>query len=194
LPDRIAPTRADALLVTDMQRDFLPGGSLPVAGADAIVPVLNRYLGYWTERGFPVFATRCWHPRGHCSFVPLGRWPPHCIAGTAGAEFTPELALPPMAVVVSKADRLDRDAYSSFDGTDLDRRLRAAGVRRLFVGGVATDFCVCETVKDARAAGYATVVLADAVRAIDDPPGSGRAAEDDMRARGAVFVSLDDLA
>lgn len=192
LPDSVTARLDDALLVIDVQRDFMPGGTLAVPHGDAVVMPLNRYLRYWMDRGLATFATRCWHPPDHCSFAAQGGpWPPHCVAGTPGAAFATGLALPETTVVVSKGERSERDAYSGFEGTDLDRRLRAAGIRRVFVGGVATDFCVRASVKDALAAGYSTVVLADAVRAIDAHPGDGHAAEAEMRARGATFVSLD---
>jgi nicotinamidase/pyrazinamidase len=108
------------------------------------------------------------------------------VAGSAGAAFAAGLALPGSAVIVSKATAPDREAYSGFEGTDLDRRLRAAGVGRLLVGGLATDYCVLETVKHALAAGYATVLLVDAIRAVNVRPADGREAEEEMIRRGAV--------
>jgi nicotinamidase/pyrazinamidase len=185
----------DALLVVDVQNDFLPGGRLAVPAGDEVVPVLNQYLALWRGHGLPVFASRDWHPPDHASFHARGGpWPPHCLAESEGAAFPPDLALPPSAVVVSKADRPDLEAYSAFEGTDLDARLGAAGVRRLFVGGLATDYCVRATVRDALARGYATVVLADAVRAVDVRPGDGEAALDEMSRLGAVLVRREALA
>jgi nicotinamidase/pyrazinamidase len=115
------------------------------------------------------------------------------VAGTAGAAFHPALHLPPSAIVVSKATTADREAYSSFEGTDLDARLRALGVRRVFVGGLATDYCVLNTVKDALARGYAAVILGDAVRAIDREPGDGQRAEEEMVRLGAVLLRGEPL-
>jgi len=184
----------DALLVVDVQHDFLPGGALGIRDGDAILPVLNAYLALWARAGLLVLACRDWHPTDHCSFVERGGpWPRHCVAGTHGAAFHPALALPPGIGVLSKATRPDHEAYSAFDDTDLDARLRAAGVRRLFVGGLATDYCVLHTVRDALARGYAAVVLADAVRAVDRVPGDGDRALDDLRARGAVLARLADV-
>jgi len=178
----------DVLLVVDLQNDFLPGGSLAVVDGDAVVPVLNRYLAAW-PREVPIVATRDWHPPNHCSFrAQGGPWPPHCIAGTHGAAFAPGLALPPSVAVISKATTPERDAYSGFEGTDLDARLRALGVRRIFIGGLTTDYCVRSTVRDARRLGYAAVVLGDAIRAVDVEPGDGQRAEEEMRRLGAVFV------
>lgn len=177
----------DALIVVDVQRDFLPGGSLAVADGDAVIAPLNGWLSRFAAAGRPLFATRDWHPSDHCSFrAQGGPWPPHCVAGTAGAEFPVALQLPAAARIVSKATTRDRDAYSGFAGTDLDAQLRAAGVRRVFVGGLATDYCVLNTVLDARRLGYATVLLADAVRAVDVAPGDGARAVAAMLAAGAT--------
>jgi nicotinamidase/pyrazinamidase len=187
--------RGDALLVVDVQYDFLAGGSLAVRDADAIVPVLNGYIAEWSARGLPVFASRCWHPPGHCSFREQGGpWPPHCVAGTHGAELSAALALPPSTELVSKGTAVDREAYSAFDGTDLGPRLRAAGVRRLFIGGLTTDYCVVSTVRDGRARGYEMVVLADAIRAVDVEPGDGARAEAEMRRLGARLIRREMLA
>jgi nicotinamidase/pyrazinamidase len=184
----------DALVVVDVQNDFLPGGALGVPAGDEVIPVLNRYLGEWRARGLPVFATRDWHPPGHCSFRERGGpWPPHCVAETLGARFASALDLPPTTVVISKATTVDQDAYSGFQGTDLDDRLRRAGVRRVFVGGLATDYCVVSTVRDALARGYRTVVLADAVRAVNVHPDDGRKAEEEMGRLGAALIRIEAL-
>ncbi len=185
----------DVLLVTDIQNDFLPGGALAVAGGDAVVPVLNGYVEAFVVRGLPVFATRDWHPPGHCSFhAQGGPWPEHCVQGTPGAEFSPALRLPPDVRLISKATLKDQEAYSSFQGTDLGERLRAAGIRRLFIGGLTTDYCVLNSVKDARRLGFEVFVLADAIRAVDVEPGDGQRAEQEMARLGARFITLDGLA
>jgi nicotinamidase/pyrazinamidase len=138
--------------------------------------------------------TRDWHPKGHCSFAEQGGpWPPHCIQDTEGAAFSAELEIPGDALVVSKADRVDRDAYSGFEGTDLDGRLRELGANRVFVGGLATDYCVLNTVKDALQLGYETFLLTDAVRAVNVEPTDGQNAQADMLERGARPVSLSDF-
>jgi nicotinamidase/pyrazinamidase len=185
----------DALVVVDVQNDFLQGGALAVPKGDAVVPALNRYLGAWRARGLPVFATRDWHPAEHCSFQARGGpWPSHCEAGTGGAAFPPGLDVPSDAVVISKGDSPDRDAYSGFEGTDLDERLRRAGVRRVFVGGLATDYCVLATVKDAVRLGYTVFVLADAIQAVDVHPGDGQRAEAEMAKAGAVHIRYEQIA
>jgi len=175
----------DALLVVDVQNDFLPRGALGIRGGDAVIAPLNAYIAYFRERGLPVFASRDWHPPDHCSFrAQGGPWPEHCVAGTRGAEFAPALDLPRDAPVVSKATESGRDAYSAFDGTDLDLQLRERGVRRVFIGGLATDYCIRWTALDALAKGYEAVVLVDAVRAVDVHPGDGTRALRSVRKRG----------
>jgi nicotinamidase-related amidase len=192
--DSMAIVTGDALVVVDVQQDFLPGGALAVHGGAEVVPVLNDYLRRFAQAGLPVFATRDWHPPLHCSFRDAGGpWPTHCVAGTPGAAFAPGLALPPLAVVISKAQDRREDAYSAFAGTDLADRLRAAGARRLFVGGLATDYCVLHTVLDARACGFDVLLLTDAVRAVDASPGDGAAAIARMQEQGARLARLDDL-
>ena len=190
----LAVNEHDAVLIVDVQKDFLPGGALAVARGDEVVPVLNRYLALARRKRLPVFASRDWHPGNHCSFRARGGpWPEHCVAGTPGAEFTPALELPPDAGIVSKATREDADAYSAFSGTDLTQRLRNLGVRRLLVGGLATDYCVLGTVRDARQHGFDVLLLRDAVRAVNVKPGDGERAERDMREAGAVAVEIGDL-
>jgi nicotinamidase-related amidase len=185
----------DALIAVDVQIDFLPGGQLGVPQGDAVVPALNRYLAAFAARALPVFATRDWHPPNHCSFRAQGGiWPPHCVAATHGAEFASGLALPEAAVVISKAATAEADSYSGFGGTELAARLRAAGVKRLFIGGLATDYCVLNTVKDALAQGFAVLLLADAIRAVDVKPGDGARAQAEMQQLGARPIRYEDLA
>ena len=185
----------DALLIVDVQNDFLPGGSLAVSRGDEVVAVLNPYIGAFEAQDLPVYATRDWHPERHCSFHARGGpWPPHCVAGTRGAEFATALQLTPSTVVISKATTPDEDAYSGFQGTDLDRRLRAAGIRRLFIGGLATDYCVLNTVRDTLRLGYEVFLLTDAIRAVDVQPGDGLRAEEEMAKLGARRISLKGLA
>ncbi|HEU0234545.1 MAG TPA: nicotinamidase [Gallionella sp.] len=185
----------DVLLVTDMQNDFLPGGSLAVPHGDEVVPVLNRYLDIFTARNLPVFATRDWHPEHHCSFRERGGpWPPHCVQGTHGAEFSPALRLPPSAVIISKAATPGQDAYSSFLGTDMDSHLRDAGIRRIFIGGLTTDYCVLNTTRDALQLGYRVFVLVDAIRAVDVQPGDGSHAKQEMLNLGAQFITVEEIA
>jgi nicotinamidase/pyrazinamidase len=186
--------QGDALLVIDMQVDFLPGGALGVANGHEVVAPINHLIELFTAQGLPVFASRDWHPDEHCSFAARGGpWPPHCVAGTPGAEFAAELALPDDAVVISKADSADVDAYSAFAGTELSAQLRAREVVRVTVCGLATDYCVLNTVTDALEEGFDTLIVPEAMRAVDVTPGDGSRAQDRMVARGAVPVRLGEL-
>jgi nicotinamidase/pyrazinamidase len=185
----VTPESGDALLIVDVQNDFLPGGRLAVPQGNAVVAPLNRCIAAFERRGRPVIATRDWHPPKHCSFEPQGGpWPPHCVAGTHGAEFAPQLRLPATAVVVSKGTAAQAEAYSGFQGTDLAARLQALRVRRLFIGGLATDYCVLHTVRDALRAGFEVAVLADAVAAVDCQQGDGGRALEDMQRLGARLL------
>ncbi len=187
--DAIRPREGDALLIVDVQYDFLPGGSLGVRDGDAVIAPLNAWIARFRAAGLPILATRDWHPADHCSFVAQGGiWPEHCVAGSPGARFHADLALPEDVLVISKATRQDAEAYSAFAGTDLAERLRQWQVRRLFIGGLATDYCVLNTVADAHRLGYATVVLTDCIRAVDVRPGDGERALASMRENGAVFL------
>jgi nicotinamidase/pyrazinamidase len=179
----------DALLIVDVQRDFLPGGALAVPNGDAVVAPLNAWIARFKAEGLPIFATFDWHPADHCSFREQGGpWPRHCVAGTLGACFAGELALPADAFRLPKATMPDVDAYSGFSGTDLHPQLQRAMVHRLFVGGLAIDYCVLQTVQDALRLGYEVMLLRDAMRAVDLRPGDGDRAIADMEDAGAVVL------
>lgn len=184
----------DALMVVDLQNDFLPGGALAVSGGDEVVTVLNRYIEAFRQRNLPVIATRDWHPPDHCSFEAQGGpWPPHCVADSEGAGFAPGLKLPDDTIVVSKATKRDFEAYSGFQGSDLADRLEELSVRRLFIGGLATDYCVKATVVDALEAGFSVCLLRDAIRAVDVEPGDGDQAVRHMQKLGAQPIALQDF-
>lgn len=184
----------DALLMADIQYDFLPGGALGIAHGDEVIGVLNRYIAAARRAGIPVYATRDWHPPDHCSFrAQGGPWPEHCVAGTRGAAFSDALELPADAIIVSKATRRDAEAYSAFSGTDLAQRLKDAGITRLLIGGLATDYCVLNTVRDALALGFQVLVLQDAIRPVDVQPGDGARAEAAMREAGAQMVRIEAM-
>jgi len=186
------PAQGDALIIVDLQHDFLPGGSLAVTDGDAVVPVLNQAIALFTAAKLPVVATRDWHPADHCSFHAQGGiWPAHCIVGTHGAAFSPALQLPANALIISKATTAELDAYSGFEGTDLGARLDALGVTRVFVGGLATDYCVLQTVLDALKLDLQVILLLDAIRAVDVTPGDGERAIARMIEAGAVAGALD---
>lgn len=191
---RIRASSGDALIVVDVQNDFLPGGSLGVPHGNEVIVVLNRYMTAFSAHHLPVYATRDWHPPNHCSFRQQGGpWPPHCVAESRGAEFSATLNLPADTVIISKASEPDKDAYSGFEGTGLDRALRAQNVKRVFVGGLATDYCVLNTVRDAIILGYKVFLLADAIRAVNVKPDDGQLAISEMQHLGATSISQDNL-
>ena len=155
----------EALIVVDMQRDFMPGGALPVPDGDKIIPRCNEYIREFRKRGALIVATRDWHPQNHVSFKEQGGpWPAHCVQNTPGAEFVVDL--PADAVIISKATEPDKEAYSGFEGTDLAEILRRNGVGRVYVCGVATEYCVKATALDAVKHGFETYLLSDAVKGI----------------------------
>jgi nicotinamidase/pyrazinamidase len=184
----------DALVIVDVQNDFLPGGVLAVPAGDQIIAPLNRVAAAFAEAGQPVFATRDWHPPDHCSFrLRGGIWPAHCVAGTFGAEFAPSLRLPATVSVISKAQESNRDAYSGFDGTELNAHLCDMRIQRIYVGGLATDYCVVSTVRDALRLGFKVVVLEDCVRAVNVNADDGARAADAMRTLGAITIQSTTL-
>ena len=190
----VCPGPGDALIVVDVQNDFLPGGRLAVPQGDEVIPVLNRYIAAFKERRLPIYATRDWHPADHCSFQAQGGpWPAHCVLDTKGARYAPGLQLPPEIVIISKDTEPDQNTYSGFQETDLAQRLKAQGVRRLFIGGLATDYCVLHTVKDGLAAGFEVMLLRDAIRAVNVAPEDGQQAEQEMLDAGAQAISWEDI-
>ncbi|SFF09432.1 isochorismatase family protein [Nitrosomonas sp. Nm166] len=192
---KIVPASGDALIVVDMQSDFLPGGNLAVAGGNDIIPLLNHYMAYFAAHQLPVFATRCWHPSNHCSFQAQGGiWPPHCIAGSKGAAFHPDLELPINTHIISKATTQEKDAYSGFTDTQLNELLQSLAIQRVFIGGIATEYCVFNTVKDALRFHYTTFILEDAVGAINQRPEDGQQALEEMIHLGARSIHYEELA
>ena len=180
----------DALLLVDVQRDFCPGGSLPIPEGHAVVPVLNRWIDAATAAGIRVYASRDWHPANHVSFADRGGpWPVHCVADSPGAAFHQDLALPRNAVVVSKAQEEDRDAYSAFDGTGLTEQLQAVGIKRLWIGGLAEDVCVKATVLDALRDGFEVRLIEGGARPVTEE--GGREAREAMLSAGAQPAGLD---
>ncbi len=189
------PEPDSALLVIDVQRDFCPGGALEVAEGDRVVAPLNAAAQRWADAGCLVVATRDWHPPRTVHFQAYGGvWPPHCVQGTLGAEFHPDLRLPPGTIVVSSGMREDEDGYSAFDAYDdagrpLADLLRDRGIHRLYLGGLATDYCVKASVLDGRRHGFEVTVFEDAVRAVNLQPGDGERALAEMRAAGATVTA-----
>ncbi len=185
----------DALIVVDMQKDFMPGGALPVPNGDKIVPRLNDYISLFSTEGLPVFFTRDWHPENHISFKGHGGvWPPHCVADTEGAEFHEGLKIPSdNKFIISKGTSRDFDAYSGFQATVLEALLRERGIKRLFIGGVATDYCVKNTVLGGINLGFQVFLLLDGIKGVDVNPGDSEKAIDLMLSKGAIAVEIGDI-
>ena len=183
-----------ALLVVDVQNDFCSGGALAVPENERVIDALNRHLAAAVERRMPVYASRDWHPALTTHFKQYGgEWPTHCVQHSTGAAFHPRLRLPADAIVVTKGDRADAPGYSAFEGTTATGQplladLRQRGVAHLYVGGLATDYCVRASVLDALAAGLQVTVLADAIAGVDVRPGDSDRARAVMQARGARFL------
>src|SRR5256714_10322995 len=175
-----------ALIVVDVRNDFCPGGSLAVANGDQVVAPLNQLIKEFLDRGEPVYKTRDWHPPQTKHFQAYGGiWPVHCVQETRGAEFHPDLSTDPRVTIISKGFDEKADGYSGFDGTNLAELLREQGVTEVWVGGLATDYCVKHTVLDALKQGFEVKALADAMRAVNVNPDDGALAIAEMRSAGA---------
>lgn len=180
--------RKRALIVVDVQNDFCPGGTLAVPNGDQVIAPLNGLIEEFLSRGEPVFKSRDWHPATTKHFANYGgTWPVHCVQATHGAEFHPELLDDPRITIISKGTG-DEDNYSAFDGTDLAMRLRDEGVKEVWVGGLATDYCVKNTVLDALREGFTVKAIANAMRAVELQPGDGERAIQEMRQQGAEII------
>jgi nicotinamidase/pyrazinamidase len=193
----VTKTGTSALLVVDIQKDFCAGGALAAPGGDEIIPAVNRHIADARSRDMPVYATRDWHPPATSHFKEYGGvWPPHCVQGTQGAQFHRNLKLPPDAIVVNKGDDPQRHGYSAFEGhTSVGKALlddlRDRHITRVYLTGIATDYCVRESALDALKAGLEVRVVADAIAGIDARPGDAQRALDEISAAGAQIV--DDL-
>jgi nicotinamidase/pyrazinamidase len=189
-------SKGAALLLVDVQNDFCPGGALAVPEGDRVIPVLNRAIEQFAAGGHPVYASRDWHPADTNHFREFGGpWPPHCVAASPGARFHPQLRLPADVIVISKGQDRNDDGYSAFEGTtdrgrSLVEDLQARGISDLYVGGLATDYCVRATVLDARKAGFPVTVLTDGIAGIARE--NTARALDEMRAAGASLASSEE--
>lgn len=201
-----------ALLIIDMQADFMPGGSLPTATAFDLVPLINQLMGLFSV----VIASKDWHPKGHASFASSHKgkrvgevieiqghsqvlWPDHCIQGTKGAEFVHGLQLEKINHTISKGTDPSIDSYSAFfdnarlKETGLDPLLKKEGIDQLFIVGVATDYCILHTVMDALDLGYRVSVILDGCRGIDLSSGDVKQAFNQMKKRGATLLLSEEL-
>lgn len=188
-----------ALLIVDVQNDFCPGGALQIRDGDRVIAPINRAAQLFRAAALPVLTSRDWHPPQTHHFRDFGGdWPVHCVAGTAGADFHPDLRLPEGTMILSKGIDPALDGYSAFeavsaDGRQLAELLAELGVQRLYIGGLATDFCVLATTLEARQRGLAVTVLSDAVAAVELLPGDTTAALAKMTEAGAQLASVADL-
>jgi len=204
--------RDAALLIIDVQNDFCPGGSLAVENGNEVIPVINRIAP-----AFPlVVATKDWHPDGHISFASshAGKqpqdtvrvngidqilWPKHCVKGSVGAQFHPDLDQRPINLVLHKGVKLELDSYSAFFENDkktetgLQHYLRGLGFTRVFIAGLAEDVCVFFSAMDARSLGLETFVVKDATRGVDLPAGRTRETEQQMEEAGVTFVASEEI-
>jgi nicotinamidase-related amidase len=184
----IAPD--DALVIVDVQHDFLPGGALAVAEGERIFAPIDALAPRFAR----VYATRDWHPDDHESFAHHGGpWPVHCVAGSHGAAFDARLPHAHVDTVIDKGTDRATDGYSGFAATTLADDLREHHVGRVFVCGLATDYCVKATALDARAAGFETIVIADASAAVNLTPGDEQRALDELKASGIAVVESSEI-
>ncbi|MEX0761042.1 MAG: nicotinamidase [Dehalococcoidia bacterium] len=185
----------DALIIVDVQNDFCPGGSLGVENGDGVARTLSGLAQKFRRSGARIFATQDWHPEGHSSFKEQGGpWPVHCVQGSEGAEFHPDLDLPVGTSIVRKGSDPKVDAYSGFLDSDLEEQIKRTGVKRLFVGGLTTDYCVLNTVLDARQLGFETYLLTDAVAAVNVNEDDDEAAIQKMKEAGAQETTTQEVA
>ncbi len=182
--DELQP--GDAVLVIDVQNDFCPGGALAIPDGDQVIAPLNKWVAAARAAGVPVYASRDWHPANHLSFAPQGGpWPPHCVQDTDGATFHPCLELGD-AIIVTKGTRFDKDQYSAFDETGLAEELKRAGVRRVWIGGLAQDVCVKASAIDAAKAGFEVCLIPGA--SLPVTPEGGAEAVEEMRKAGVTVA------
>jgi nicotinamidase/pyrazinamidase len=183
-------TESDALIVVDVQNDFCPGGKLAVPEGDEVVPVINSMMTNFEH----VLATQDYHPPEHSSFTEQGGpWPEHCVQDTPGAEFHPGLETSVIDEIVRKGTDPKTDGYSGFAGTDLASRLNRLGVQRIFVAGLATDYCVKATTIEAIEQGFDAVVVIDGIRAVNVKARDGEDALADMESAGATLATADEV-
>ncbi|MFH1338605.1 MAG: nicotinamidase [Candidatus Omnitrophota bacterium] len=188
-----------ALLAVDVQNDFCPGGALAVPEGDKIIPAINKYIEIFSKNKLPVFASRDWHPARTKHFKKFGgQWPKHCIQNTKGAEFHPALKLPKEAIILSKGMDPGKESYSVFQsvdsgGTGFLVLLSDSGIRELFIGGLATDYCVRWSVLDALKFGFKVWLLTDAIKGVNLKPEDSEEAIAEMVSRGAKKTNFAQL-
>ena len=192
--NKIKLRNSDALILVDVQNDFLPGGSLPVPQGNLVIPILNEYIILFNKANARIFATRDWHPPNHISFLEYGGvWPSHCVRDTKGADFHPNLNLAEKVVIISKATDPTKEGYSGFENTDLLKILGKEQIKRVFVGGLAIEYCVKNTILDALRFGFMTFFLFDGSRGINSNSGDIDGAIESMKLKGAKKVEIKNF-
>lgn len=188
-----------ALVIVDVQNDFCPGGALPVPEGDKVVPALNQYIERFQKAGLVIYASRDWHPEKTKHFKAYGGlWPAHCVQNTKGAEFHHDIKLPKEAIILTKGEDPNEDSYSGFQAKTKENKsfadsLKEKGIERLYVGGLATDYCVRATVLDALKQGVKATILTDAVKGVNIKPEDSADAMKEMEKQGAGKITLKDL-
>lgn len=188
-----------ALLIVDLQNDFCPGGNLAVPEGDKIIPNLNKYIKFFSQNKLPIFASRDWHPKKTKHFKKFGGvWPKHCIENTPGARFHSRLRLPKETIILSKGMDPEKDSYSAFQaqdsyGMDFLTLLKYLAVRELYVGGLATDYCVKFSAIEALKNGFQVKLLIDAVKGVNLKAKDSQEAIEEMIDNGAEKITLKDM-
>lgn len=188
-----------ALVIVDVQNDFCPGGALPVPEGDRVVPALNAYIEKFQKAGLAVYASRDWHPEKTKHFKAFGGlWPPHCVQNTQGAEFHPDLELPKDTVILTKGEDPNEDSYSAFHARTKEKKpfaadLKEKGIEHLYVGGLATDYCVRATVLDGLKNGFKATLLMDAIKGVNIKPEDSAEAIQEMERGGADKITFYEL-
>jgi nicotinamidase/pyrazinamidase len=184
------PDRQSALLLVDPQNDFFPGGALGMPESNNLIPVINAYIKHFSRQGWPILATRDWHPANHCSFTEQGGpHPTHCVQGSRGAQFHSDLVMPPGMMVISKGTDPKKDSRSGFEGSSLADRLEDLDVKTIFILGPATQDCLTQTIVDACKIGLQVVVLSDAIGSI----GLSADSLNEIYQAGAIRATASDL-
>ena len=189
-----SPDRHSSLLLIDLQNDYFPGGALAIPGADALIPKINAYIRHFSRNGWPILATRDWHPSNHCSFQEQqGILPLHCVQGSKGAQFHSELVLPPGVMVISKGTRAMKDSSSCFEESSLEERLEDLGTTTLWILGLGAPECLQKTVAEACRLKLITVVFTDAVKTYSQTPTSFTDLFEEIIQLGGVLAQAEDL-
>jgi len=188
-----------ALLIVDVQNDFCPGGALAVPDGDKIVPVLNKYIRFFSKNKLPIFASRDWHPKETNHFKQYGGlWPEHCVHHTYGARFYHGLELPGETIILSKGTHPGQDAYSVFESADsngvhFSKLLKKLDINELYIGGLATDYCVKSSVLDALKFGFKVKLLMDAIKGVNIKPDDSEKTIKEMVNKGVKKTTLREL-